>query len=322
MRRLFLSIVTSALLAMSFLAVGSASIAEAKADCDQTHPSADVVTSQTATQSATTSNVTYHVTLTNLGPCNIPDVTFHDITPFAGTLPNPILSTSTNPSAWNCGTAYVGTSGNWEFDCVPTSTMGVPGTVDIYFTTAAPSGDPTNVAKASVGTGTQCTSPLSNPASQTCDLYTDNNTSYGGLVSATSTSRTIHTPNPGNAQYTQVTVPSGHSLAAQIQQLAGSCPAGFHSCFGQMVSIASASTAPDAQTKTFVYPLSQVASYGNAVIKRLDPNTNTWVVPPDCKGKILPDPCLLSKDRFKEGGITYVRFVVLTAEDDFWWGDN
>lgn len=291
-------------LSASLVMLGSSTPVYARADCEQTDPYADVVTTQTASSDGTTN--LYHVTIVNRGACNVADVAFADAAPA------PIISVSTKPAGWTC---VVG--GN-AVSCAPTSTMGVPGTVDFYILTQIPTGDPTNLALATVGGGeTACTDGL---ASTTCDPVPDNNLSSGGIVSATSSYRTLHTPMSG--QWTELTVPSGHSLAAEILQLSVECPAGFNNCFGKLVSIRSASTAPDYQTKVFMYPLSVVPSYGSATMKYYDPSTSTWVEAPPCRGKVLPDPCLLSKEKVRVGGVWYVRFTILTKEDDSWIGDS
>lgn len=302
MVRKLVGLMSAFCLMATLVLVGGSRPASANSNCDQTNPMADVVASQSV--AIVSAGVQFHVTLTNLGPCTVPDVSFDD------SAPAPITAVSTNPSGWRCTLASA-----TDVRCAPTSTMGVPGTVDIYITTGMPTGDPTNVATATVGGGaTACTD---GSAATTCDPSPDNNTSFGGLVTATSTNRTIHTPRAG--QWTEVAVGAGAQLAAQIQQLSVTCPAALPTCFGQLVSIAASNAAP--QTKTFVYPISIVPSYGSATIARLDTTSNTWVVPPPCKGTPLPDPCLQTKERVKIAGVTYLRFVVVTTQDDSWMGE-
>lgn len=302
-RRSFVSLAVASLCAVAVLGEG-AILANGNSGCDQTNPTADVSVSQTA--AGVGSNIQTHVILTNLGPCNVADAALNLTLPADSS----VVSISTTPNSWSC--AATGKVVN----CTPTATIGVPGNHDFFVLWTPPPApyDPTTVAVATIGGGpSACTD---GNAATTCDPFVDNNTSWGGFITAAGGSIT----GGGGSQTTQVTIPASHPGSAEIKQLGAACPPGFPSCFGRLVSIRSVSTGTDRQLRVFTYDASLVpVSFGQFTM--IFNAGSGWNFTPRCRGNPLPDPCVLATDRFREGSTVFFQALVSTTLDDEWFGD-
>jgi hypothetical protein len=294
-----------AALCTTFL-VASEGKALARADCLQADPAADVFVTETLTAT------TLDAIVTNVGPCNVPDAVI-TITFPAGTT---IGGVSSSPTSWNCAAA-----GN-VVTC-PTAggapTIGVPGNHEFLISFVAPSsGDLTIKTDVTLGGGpVACTDSNSRT---TCDPNPDNNVIWAAAVPSGGGSLTTCASTPCT-QYAAISVDGGSGGAVQVQQQSG-CPSAFPNCFGKLTSIKSGITSAT-WLNTFTIDLSLISKSWAQVnlIRGTDTNSDgvidSWQIMPSCS-KTLTINCVLSKTRFKSGGVTYGQFLVKTDADDQW----
>jgi len=326
-RRRLLATVSVVALSATLLLLGDARPALAKADCLQTNPSADVAVSQTITSillndGLGSPGLLKQVTLTNGGPCNVPDVTLIDTLPSGSSVFGAI---TTNPSGWNC---YIGDPAPGQVRCVPTNTMGVPGTATISIMLTMPTGsDWRDTAQVFVGGSTTdflagCNDP--GGAATTCDDKTANNTSWGALLAAGSSLSACNDGTDGDCQQSiEVSVgTNGKSGSTQIQNLTNGpnqCAGitGFTNCFGTLVWVTSSIS--DATKLLIVNATYAHGSYGG-VSAIYSADGITWSKVTACNKAKSNTPCLVSKSKFKIGTATYYQFEVYTGDIDDGWG--
>jgi uncharacterized repeat protein (TIGR01451 family) len=308
-RRSFVSLSIAALCA-SFLVLGG-DRASANKDCDQIAPTADVSVTQTISPVVdSTGNLLKTITLTNHGPCNVPDVSLIDTLPAGSTV---VLPITTTPSDWSCDTTVSGT-----VSCTRTSAMGIPGTSTIQIRITAPTASEwADVATATVGLPTD-------PPGSTVDPILTNNTSWGAYVTADGSLKACTNPSQGNGsgcdQSTAVAA-TGAAGSAEVQLNAKTCAdlsSQFPNCFGQLMSVNSAIT--NALKTLTVNAAAAHGAFGGVQVIRTTDGT-TWSVVPNCSKTITTD-CVQAKTKFKVNGVTYYQFVVRTLNDDGWGFDG
>ncbi|HEY6958246.1 MAG TPA: hypothetical protein VI814_05450 [Candidatus Limnocylindria bacterium] len=306
----------------SFLLLGDTRQAFAKADCLQTNPAADVAVTQTITPSGT--DLLKQITLTNFGPCNVPDVVFLDTLPTGSTVDtsaaNPIV---TNPSSWSC--KFGSNVAPVQVTCSTTSTMGVPGTTNISILITPPSsGSWTDLAQALVGGGsTPGAGCADGKSSTTCDPATANNSNWTGALTPGGSIEACADASNGCAQKLNIlaNTGSGSVVIRNLSDARTTCAAitGFPSCFGTVVAVDAPSLTSTVKTLTVSAALT-TQSYGNVNVIRsaTADGTGTWSRVPGCNNS-SGLPCVVSKSKFKDAaGNTFYQFQVQTADDDSW----
>lgn len=312
-RRGFVSLSIAALCA-SFLVTG-ADRASANADCDPANPVADVVLTQTVSPVDGSTDLLKTITLVNLGPCNVPNVSMTDTLPAGSTVVPPI---TTIPGDWSCDdTSVPGT-----VSCTRSSAMGVPGTSRIKIRITEPTASQWGaVATANVTPPTVDPVPTNNTswgAYVTPGVTKGNKTSGGGSLSACT--KQNQGVGSGCDQSTAVAA-TGASGSAEVQVNATTCAqlsSQFPNCFGQIITVNSPITNA---LKTLTINSSQANGdfTGVNVIRTTD--GTTWAVVPSCDRTITTD-CVQAKTKFKVDGVTYYQFVVRTLIDDGWGFDG
>lgn len=304
----------------SFLLFGDTRQAMAKADCLQSDPMADVSVTQSISPITGSSDLLKQVTMTNLGPCNVPDVVFLDTLPAGSmvdtTVANPIV---TNPSSWSC--VFDNSATPVQVSCTTTSTMGVPGTTNISIVITAPGTSYTDLAQAIVGGGTGCGD---GNAATTCDPATANNANWTGALAAGGSVEACADATNGCAQKLNIQAQdgSGNVVIQNLSDARTSCAAitGFPKCFGTVVSVLADTTLTKTVKTLTVDAALTTQSYGNVDVIRsaTADGSGPWSVVPACS-KTSGLPCVVSKTKFKDSnGHTFYQFQVQTADDDSW----
>ena len=304
-RRSFTSLSIAALCA-SFLVLGG-DRASANPECDPATPIADVSVSQTVSPIANSTDLLKTITLVNLGPCNVPNVSLTDTLPTGSA----VVSITTIPGDWTCDATV---------SCTRNSAMGIPGTSTIKIRITAPTtSEWADVATATVAGAVDpvLTNNTSWGAYVTAGVTRGNRTSGGGSLNACTN------PNQGNGsgcdQSTAVAA-TGAAGSAEVQLNAKTCadlPQFLH-CFGQLITVNSGITNA---LKTLTVNASQAnGDFSGVQVFRTTDGT-TWSYVPSCSRTITSD-CVQAKTKFKVNGVTYYQFVVRTTIDDGWGFDG
>jgi len=262
----------------------------AKAACNNGGPgvagTADIALVQSVSGPTSSGNLVDHLTITNYGPCNVPNAGL------TVTLPGALVSYSSNPNSWLCNAT--GTT----VTCYETATIGVPGTADIYLEYATSSGL-ISACAATFGTVGQLASCPSSGGS-VADPNTANNTSTvaAGFLGAGGTltyaPAGLVAPNHGFDHTTAVTLANGGLV--NIYQLAG-CPSGVPSCFLGTIAI-NFTNVNGAKTWTLSFlaslagkkSLSQITVWNSV-------GGGTFSALSNCSGKHPTDPCVQDRAR-------------------------
>lgn len=323
-RRGFVSLSIAALCA-SFLVIGG-DRASANADCDPAAPVADVVLSQTVSPVGGSTDLLKTITLVNLGPCNVPNVSLADTLPAGSTVVPPI---TTIPGDWSCDASVPGT-----VSCTRSSAMGVPGTTTIRIRITAPTASEwTDVATANVAPPTVDPVPTNNTswgAYVTPGVTKGNKTSGGGSLSACTnpnqgegsgcdqSTAVAATGASGSAEvqlFTGVTGPDDHATTCEDLIASRQAP----NCFGQLITVNSPIT--NALKTLTVNASGAHGDFSGVNVIRTTDGT-TWSVVPSCDRTITTTDCVQAKTKFKVNGVTYYQFVVRTLIDDGWGFDG
>src|SRR5512143_1942238 len=320
-----LVLITAFTFIASFVLLGDTRQAFAKADCLQTNPMADVSVTQTISPVAGSSDLLKQITLTNLGPCNVPDIVFLDTLPAGSTVDTTAANAIvTNPSSWSC--QFDNSAAPVQISCSTTSTMGVPGTTNISILITQPGSTSwTDFAQGVVGGGTTPNAGCGDgKSSTTCDPATANNFNWTGALATGGAIEACADATNGCAQKLNILAQtgSGNVVIRNLSDARTSCAAitGFPKCFGTVVSVlADLSLTSTVKTLTVSAALTS-QSYGNINVIRsaTADGTGTWSIVPACT-KTSGLPCVLSKSKFKDAtGQTFYQFQVQTADDDSW----
>ena len=161
----------------------------AKAACNSgtTAGTADIALVQ-AISVASNGNYIDHLTITNYGPCNVPNAGL------TVTLPNTFVAFSSNPNSWTCTPQPPTGTGPTPVTCYETSTIGVPGTADIYL----------EYARETPAIEPPATGPI-NACAATFDIV-------GSLAACPNSSGLISDPNPANNTSVAALLAAGGAL--------------------------------------------------------------------------------------------------------------
>jgi hypothetical protein len=289
------------------------SLAKAACNNDPTlRGTADIALVQSVSGPTAGGNYLDHLTITNFGPCNVPNAGL------SVTLPGALVSSRSNPNSWIC-------SGATSVTCYETSTIGVPGTADIYLE-YVPANGLVFACGATFGTVDQLASCPSSGGSVT-DPNTANNTStvaagvlgaggtlvYGPAGNPIPTSAFDHTTSVTLANgglvniYQTTTTPGDHST----------CPSGVPNCFLGTITV-TFGVVNGAKTWTLSFlaslagkkALSQITVWNSIGGVAFSALTN-------CNAQHPTDPCVQNRSRSTNAdGNTVYTIVVQGTKDN------
>jgi hypothetical protein len=280
----------------------------AKAACNNGGPgvagTADIALVQSVS-ALTNGNYLDHLNVTNYGPCNVPN---------AGllvTLPGALVRSSSNPNSWTC-------AGTTSVTCSETSTIGVPGTADIYLEYAAVAG--LISACAATFTGAPSCDPAGGPVP---DVNPGNNTSQvaAALLGANGTltyglnGNPSPRSNPANNfdHTTSVTLANGGVV--NIYQ-AGGCPPGVPNCFLGTATI-NFTNVNGAKTWTLSFLASLTGKSLSKITIWNSVGGGAFSALTNCNGKNPTDPCVQDRSRSTNAdGDTVFTIVVVGTVDN------
>lgn len=286
-----------------------ASLARAACNSDPAR-SADIGLVQSVSVSG--DNYVDRLTVTNYGPCGVPNVGLHV------TLPAALVSYSSNPNSWTC-------IGSLDVTCWETSTIGVPGTADIYLVySQGNAGLITACAATFAGTPP----PLpSDPPVSPCgwvtgsvpDLLRANNTStvaaglLGPGIPLVYGPGGEPTPNQGFDHTTTVSLANGGLV--NIYQ-ADPCPATVPNCFLGTITI-NFTNVSGAKTWTLEFLASKAGKKSLSQITIWNSVGGAFTALTNCGGKHPTDPCVQSRSRSTnlDGDTVYTIIVVGTQDN-------
>ena len=281
------------------------SLAKAACNSGSTAGTADIALVQ-AISVASDGNYVDHLTITNYGPCNVPNAGL------TATLPSALLAFSSNPNSWTC-------SGDTTVSCYETSTIGVPGTADIYLEYAAGSVGLINACAATFDVvGSLATCPTSHGVVSDPNLANNTTTVAGGLLAAGGT--LVYGPNgqsmPSAAftHTTSVTLANGGLV--NIYQ-SGNCPANVSDCFLGTATITFTNVnGAKTWTLTFLASLAGKKSLSQITIWN-SVGGGAYTALSNCSGKNATDPCVQSRSRSTNAdGDTVYTIVVVGTQDN------
>lgn len=288
------------LLIVSALAAPPA-LAKAACNSDPTK-TADIALVQ-AIGVASDGNYVDHLTITNYGPCNVPNAGL------TATLPSPLLSFSSNPNSWTC-------SGGTAVTCYETSTIGVPGTADIYLE-YAPS---TGLIDACAATFDVVTSLASCPSSAglISDPNTGNNTSTvaGGLVQpgGTLTYGPGGQPFPSSAFTHTTSVTLANGGVVNIYQTSECPPGGPSDCFLGTATI-NFTNVNGQKTWTLTF-LASLTKKSLSQITVWNSVGGAYTALSNCSGRHPTDPCVSSRSKSTNSAGDTIYTIVVTGTQD------
>ena len=291
------------LLIISALAAPPA-LAKAACNSGPTAGTADIVLVQ-AVSVATNGDYVDHLTITNFGPCNVPSAGL------TATLSSNLVAYSSNPNSWIC--SGIGTT---SVSCSETSTIGVPGTADIYLEYAPG----TIVACAATFDIPEHLASCPSSGGTVSDPNTSNNTVAGGLLEAGQTLTYGPNGKPLPTSFfthtTGITLANG-GLVNSISQTEG-CPPGVPTCFLGTATITLDSSVSGQKTWTLTFlasltkkPLSQITVWNS------DSVSNGYIALSNCSGTHPTDPCVSSRSKStNSAGETIYTIVVRGTQDN------
>jgi hypothetical protein len=295
----------TALLLLATAVAAPPALAKAACNSGSTAGTADIALVQ-AISVASDGNYVDHLTITNYGPCNVPNAGL------TATLPSALLAFSSNPNSWTCSSGTTVT-------CSETSTIGVPGTADIYLEYAAVSVDPIYACAATFdAVGSLATCPSSGGV--VSDPNTANNTSTvaGGFLQSggTLTYGPNGQPMPSTAftHTTSVTLANGGLV--NIYQ-SGDCPPSVNDCFLGTATISFTNVnGQKTWTLTFLASLAGKKALSQITIWN-SVGGGAYTALTNCSGKHPTDPCVQSRSRSTNAdGDTVFTIVVQGTVDN------
>lgn len=250
-------------------------------------------------------NYVDHLTITNYGPCTVPNAALFV------TLPAPLQAFGSNPSSWTCNTGIDGT----VVTCWETSTLGVPGTADIYLEYLPTKGLIT--ACASTFTGSSPTS--CDPAGGVVpDLIPGNNSSQVAAGVLTPGGTLTYgpggqpTPSKGFDHTTSITLANGGLV--NIYQ-APKCPGSVTDCFLGTLTI-NFTNVNGSKTWTLEFLASLAGKSLSQITIWNSVGGGTFTALTNCSGKKATDPCVQSRSRSTNADGDTVFTIVVTGTKD------
>ena len=296
----------TALLLLATAVAAPPALAKAACNSGSTAGTADIALVQ-AISVASDGNYVDHLTITNYGPCNVPNAGL------TARLPSALLAFRSNPNSWTC------TSGT-TVTCSETSTIGVPGTADIYLEYAAGSVGLIDACAATFdAVGSLATCPSSGGV--VSDPNTANNTSTvaGGFLQSGGT--LTYGPNGQPMPITAFTHTTSVTLAngglVNIYQTELCPPNGPSDCFLGTITV-NFTNVNGAKTWTLTFlanlagkkALSQITIWNSA-------GGGAYTALSNCSGKNPTDPCVQSRSRSTNAeGATVYTIVVVGTQDN------
>jgi hypothetical protein len=243
-----------------------------------------------------------HLNITNYGPCSVPNVGL------SVSLPSALVTYSSNPSSWTC-------QGTLNVACWETSTIGVPGTADVYleftgatyaiFACAATfSGPPPPTSCDPAGGAVPDTKPANNSVA-TGNLAHGESLVYGPFGSPTPNRQFDHT--------TSVKLDNGGLIS--ITQ-APECPAGVLDCFLGTITITTSVQGAKSWTLEFLASLAAKKSLSQITIWNSFGGV-AFTALSNCSAKNATDPCVQNRSRSTNAdGDTVYTIVVVGTKDN------
>ena len=297
------------LLIISALAAPPA-LAKAACNSDPTK-TADIALVQ-AIGVASDGNYVDHLTITNYGPCNVPNAGL------TAKLPSALVSFSSNPNSWTC-TVPAPPSTDTTVTCYETSTIGVPGTADIYLEYAPAPGLIDACAETFNSLADLKSCPIFPGAPAILDPNTANNTSTvaGGLVQpgGTLTYGPGGQPFPSSAFTHTTSVTLANGGVVNIYQTS-SCPLnGPSDCFLGTATINFTNVnGQKTWTLTFLASLTKKSLSQITVWNSVGGGAYTALS--NCSGKHPTDPCVSSRSRSTNSAGDTIYTIVVTGTQD------
>ena len=288
------------LLIISALAAPPA-LAKAACNSDPTK-TADIALVQ-AISVASNGNYVDHLTITNYGPCNVPNAGL------TAKLPSALVSFSSNPNSWTC-------TGTTAVTCYETSTIGVPGTADIYLEYAPATG----LIDACAATFDVVASLAACPSSfgLISDPNTANNTSTvaGGLLAAggTLTYGPNGQPMPSGAFTHTTSVTLANGGVVNIYQSAGCPPSGPADCFLGTATI-NFTNVNGQKTWTLTF-LASLTKKSLSQITVWNSVGGAYTALSNCGGRRQTDPCVSSRAKSTNSAGDTIFTIVVTGTQD------
>jgi hypothetical protein len=254
-----------------------------------------------------------HLNITNYGPCSVPNVGL------TVTLPGAFVKARSNPSSWTCNASVTVT-------CFETSTIGVPGTADIYLE-YAPAAGLISACAATFGTVAQlatCPNSGGSPADPNPDPHSNTSTVAAGVLTSDGTlvyglTQADPTPTIAFNHTTSIKLKTGGLV--NIYQSSTDptyCPANVTDCFLGTITI-NFTNVSGAKTWTLEFlpaelsvkkSLSQITIWNSV-------GGGGFTALSNCSGKNATDPCVQSRSRSTnvEGATVYTIVVVGTHDN-------
>jgi hypothetical protein len=298
-------IATALLLIVSALAAPPAFARPACNNDPVTAGTADIALVQSV--SAANGNYVDHLTVTNYGPCNVPNVGLFV------TLPGALVGFSSNPNSWTC-------TGTNSVTCWETSTIGVPGTADIYLEYAPTSG--LVFACASTFTGTPPPTSCDPANGSVPDLIPGNNTSQVAAAVLAANGTLVYglggNPTPSSNANTNFDHTTSVTLAqgglVNIYQ-APECPASVSDCFLGTATI-NFTNVSGAKTWTLTFLASLAGKSLSQITIWNSVGGGGFTALSNCSGKHPTDPCVQSRSRSTNSEGNTVFAIVVTGTKD------
>jgi hypothetical protein len=300
---------TGLLLVLSAIAAPAA-LARAACNNDPTYAgTADIALVQSVSVSG--GNYVDHLTVTNYGPCGVPNAGLHV------TLPGALLSYSSNPNSWSC----IGI-GTFDVTCWETSTIGVPGTADIYLEYAPVTGLIHACAATFDVVGSLANCPSSGGVVSDPNPANNTSTVAAGLLGPnepltygpTSGGQPNPSSSPNSLDHT-TTVALANGGLVNIYQ-SGDCPPSVSDCFLGTATINFTNVSGQKTwTLTFLASLTKKALSQITVWNSVGGGAYTALS--NCSGKHPTDPCVSSRSRSTNtDGETIFTIVVSGTRDN------
>ncbi len=240
-----------------------------------------------------------HATITNYGPCNVPNAALVVNLPASAAF----KAWSSNPNSWTCTGIDSSTA-----SCSETSTVGVPGTADVYISYTLVIG--TTIAEASSslpdaapGNNKSYAGPFTLNAPLTYGPAT------GGLTNAFNHSTSLGCPSQGCGGFAQI-----YQTPASTNHVF--CPPEVPNCFLGTITIETNAAGPKSWTLSFLASLAGKKSLSQITV--WNSNGGAFGPVPNCDAKLPPGAkCVQDRSRSTNAdGDTVFTIVVVGTVDN------